>query len=149
MGNDNKKIKYSNEEIINIAQKIYDDYSFLMIENKLPIRVVLNLAKLLEEHDIKEEDKLMALECATRIKYELIKAIDIDYNLGRNHFYYRFKKNDFIIKMTLLHVNKLNKEFILCFPDVVQHSLNSAYYKLELISNGKSRMLTNENISKQ
>lgn len=120
---------YNEDEIMEISKKIHEDYPIFFGENTSPKTIIKKMAKLLSNHNINEENKLKILECAARIKYELKLDIDTNYSLSLNRYYFRFKKNDFIIKMAIALNEERDRKFLYCLPHIVQTSLNKAIIK--------------------
>ena len=127
-----RDIKYTNDEIVLIAEKLYEDYMMAISDKSNYIKTVQKIANLLEDYEIDNDDRLVALECASRIKYEMFIATT--YNSNVNRFYYRFKKYDFIIKMALFYIesseNENNYEIMDDLPNEIRLGLNNAYFKI-------------------
>ena len=129
MNLDTEKVEFSSEDISKVSKIIYEEYKSTLKENNIPIVTVKNLSKLLVCEPITEENKLIALECASRIKYEILSAINADYSTSLNRYYFKFRKNDFIIKMTMAYVLGYNRSFVDCLPNIIKTRINNAYFK--------------------
>lgn len=129
MNLDTQKVEFSGEDIAKVSKIIYEEYKSTLQENNVPRVTVKNLSKLLSYESITEENKLIALECASRIKYEILSAINADYSTSLNRYYFKFKKNDFIIKMAMAYILGYNKSFTDYLPNIIRTSLNNAYFK--------------------
>lgn len=122
-------INYTDDEIISMANKIYNDYGLTFNWKKAPVRAIKNLAYILDEYNINTDEKMDVLECAARIKYEIKKALETNYSLSLNRYYFRYKKNNFATKMAIANNYGFDKSFIYYLPSLIQSSLNNAYFK--------------------
>ena len=134
------KLMYSNEDQIMVAYKVYQDYMLFINDKNHFIKSVNKFANLFSAYELVEEDKLLALEFALRIKYE----IEMYTKFYINRFYCRFKKSDFIIKTALYCLQNddynCDVSYIMNLPINIRVSLNNVYLKMN--SKPKIKTLT-------
>ena len=139
-----KKVKYNTEEILQMAEKMHEEYNMIFFERGLPVRAIGNLAKLLEEVDQTEENKMKVLEYAARIKYEIQISVDhITPGLAGNPKYLHYKSNDFAVQKAVNDIytcEKSEEEY----PKIIQSSIDSAYFYIkqdELVEEDERKLL--------
>lgn len=140
-----KNISYSDEEIIELANKIHDSYELIFKDKGLPKYEVLSLANMLSNYPQSEDKKIMTLEYATRIKFEIQNYLEnINSNTNKDPKYFDYKKNDFAVKKAILDIygsddeRKINEDI----PKLIKMCTGNAYFKLFKEYGSKAKVLS-------
>ena len=123
-----KKVIYTEDEIMHIAEKIYSDFEMIFLGKKLPIATITFLARLLEKYPQTEEKKIIVLEYASRIKFEIQNEFsNTNYKLNneQNNITHR---SSFAVKKAINDFYGYNK--IENIPEIFESCIENAYFKL-------------------
>ena len=121
------KVKYTDEDILLIAEKMHDSYKMIFLGKKVPIPAISSLAILLEEYPQTEDKKLIALEYAARIKYE-IQNMDrlLRYKLEYDKRNFVYNKSSFAVKKAISDIYGYGE--INDIPEVIESCVDDAYF---------------------
>ena len=125
-----QELIYTQEEILDVATKMYDDYEMVFIGKEVPKAAVTNLAKMLSEYDFINDKKLIALEYAARVKYEIENYVGhVNIKTSKDPRYFPYKNNEFAVKQTLLDIYGYNNEEEK-LPKLIKYCLSNAFFEV-------------------
>lgn len=138
---------YSDEEILEIAEKIHEEYEGIFTKNEVPVGEILKLARLLSASEDEDENKrVMALEYAARIKYEVQLYTDYtNYNVRKDPRYFPYKNNEFAADKALHDIYKINEEKKEDIPKLIKYCIGNAYCSVYGEYLGENKKLTLDN----
>lgn len=120
-------VKYSDEDILYIAEKIYSQYEVIFLGKKVPKLAISSLARLLEKYPQEEDRKMLTLEYAARIKYEIQNAFDhIDFKLDREDKNFVYNKSSFAVRQATKDVYGYGEDEEL--PETIKSCVDDAYF---------------------
>ena len=118
---------YSDEEILQIAQKMHEEYELVFLESGVPRLAVTNLARSLSGYPQTQEKRLMTLEYAARIKYEIQNYVNhVNYKVSKDPKYFHYKKNEFAVKQAVNDMYGLETEEEL--PKLIKYCVGNALF---------------------
>ena len=128
MSNDMIKVKYKNKEINDLAKRMHKEYGIIFVNKMVPRIAIKQLSLKLEEYPQTEEKRLLALEYAARIKYEIMKNIDyIYYDVSKDPQYFDYKKSSFAPTKAINDIYGYGIEDIEELPITIENSIEKAY----------------------
>ena len=138
---------YTDEEIIDLAKKMYNEYEFIFENKQIPTSSIMNLAKIITEYPYKDEKRLMSLEYAARIKYEIIKYIDFVNNyVSKDPKYFDYKSDIFAAKKAVCDIYGISDEKTDNTPKLINYCLGNAISTIfsEYTEDAKTLALNNK-----
>ena len=138
---------YSDEEILEISEKINGEYEAIFDRNNTSLNDILNLASSLSSLNIAEDEKrVMALEYAARIKYEVLLYTDYsNYNVRKDPRYFEYKNNEFAVNKAIQDIISNENECIEDVPKLIKLCVGNAYYSVYGEYYGDEKKLTLDN----
>ena len=122
----NNKVKYTEGEISYIAEKMHFQYEIIFLGKKVPKVAISNLARLLEQYPQEDDKKMITLEYAARIKYEIQNAINhVTFKLSRDKRYFIYNKSSFAVRQAIKDVYGYGEEEL---PEIIKSCVDDAYF---------------------
>lgn len=147
MSDNMKEIKYGRKEIVDVAKRMHDNYGMIFVNRLVPVHSVKKLAKLLEEYNQTEEQRLFVLEYAARIKYDILLNTDFfSVELCKDPTYFGFKNNQFATSKAVSDIYGLDEEIEM--PELIEKSVKHAYSESIRYFNNTDKKLVLNPISK-
>lgn len=138
MRNNTSKVKYKNREINGVAKRMHSKYGIVFANRFIPRLAVKNLSRILERYPQTEEDRLFALECAARIKYEIMQNIDYySEETCKDPKYFDYKKKEFAPDMAISII--YGEENIDGLPELIERCIDAAYSDAVSLFDNKSK----------
>ena len=133
---------YTDEEIEKVADKMYGEYKTIFYKRSTPTSAILDLGRLLSDRPYTEDKKLISLEYAARIKYEIQQYIDfININVSKDPKYNEYKSDEFAVNQAVNFLYQIDDEEEMKIPKLVRYCIGNALYAICKENNGDNKKL--------